>query len=120
MRLALRGLVAKKILSECSTPFGIYEVGTDTFPQRHEIYTCAQRLSASMRLAPQTATAQATRPVSAQRLSASMRLARNNSRQVDYRQVQCSTPFGIYEVGTRLVVAIFYHACQVLNAFRHL
>ncbi len=60
----------------CSTPFGIYEVGTTSRTVRLCDHQGAQRLSASMRLAPQA-----------------------GALGLDMAQM-CSTPFGIYEVGT--------------------
>ncbi len=128
MRLAHSAMYQILNTGRCSTPFGIYEVGTDLSNIQPTAATGAQRLSASMRLAPGT---QATgtsaslgcstpfgiyevgtsNPLSpmidsrgAQRLSASMRLARTAD---EFWQclVACSTPFGIYEVGTLVVAA---------------
>ena len=120
MRLAQRGEpVVGHCEFSCSTPFGIYEVGT--YPALHcsSTFTCAQRLSASMRLAQD----------------------RNHGA---LGSGMCSTPFGIYEVGTTapFATAHFLYSCaqrlsasmrlarssqlrpstfnNVLNAFRHL
>ena len=83
------------VLGKCSTPFGIYEVGTrQTTKQRLDAMR-AQRLSASMRLALEYLSSPMFRKECAQRLSASMRLAHSSGTMT-----------------TRMI--------GVLNAFRHL
>ncbi len=82
----------------CSTPFGIYEVGTVLLVCSGVNSPRAQRLSASMRLARLPLKPKRKRK-SAQRLSASMRLAPDQSLS-PLIGCKCSTPFGIYEVGT--------------------
>ncbi len=64
--------LALEISDLCSTPFGIYEVGTDTL------------------------------------------------RTLEGMRAECSTPFGIYEVGTRVALLARTVRIKVLNAFRHL
>ena len=87
------------ISGTCSTPFGITEVGTHSFPSspasrgvlnafrhhrgRHTVY----RKRIPLR-------------VCAQRLSASQRSARYPRSTSPRHQAACSTPFGITEVGT--------------------
>ena len=62
-------------LNGCSTPFGIYEVGTRPRPMTVISTPSAQRLSASMRLAMLAPVSHPLHRLGAQRLSASMRLA---------------------------------------------
>ncbi len=69
---------------ECSTPFGIYEVGTSPHIHRSTNISCAQRLSASMRLARLEGLCLMLIPFGAQRLSASMRLARPPLQTLDF------------------------------------
>ena len=112
-------------------------------PPSAKPFACAQRLSASQRSAPsRRATTFAGWP-SAQRLSASQRSARSRPRSIRPRREgaqrlsasqrsaprrkhrtdmssECSTPFGITEVGTPLARKRPVHQRRgVLNAFRH-
>ncbi len=84
----------------CSTPFGIYEVGTSSTTWLAKlIFKCSTPFG--IYEVGTTRTEQnATLASSAQRLSASMRLARQRATSSPVASVKCSTPFGIYEVGT--------------------
>ena len=126
----------------CSTPFGITEVGTTARPTATPTGPrSAQRLSASRRSAHRGRTPTRTRRSSAQRLSASRRSApprasgscsgsnllnafrhHGGRHEPVIRLVRgyelCSTPFGITEVGTR-VGPLHARVHELLNAFRH-
>ncbi len=80
----------------------------------------AQRLSASMRLARIKTRPPVIVAEGAQRLSASMRLAQRSAFAIAKYHELCSTPFGIYEVGTVKDTGEPAESDQVLNAFRHL
>ncbi len=109
----------------CSTPFGITEVGTPVVERRAVLPLSAQRLSASQRWAQHLPTRKfrGTRVLNAfrhhrgghcvteryrvrcrscaQRLSASQRWALGDQVILSQFMPECSTPFGITEVGTR-------------------
>ena len=85
--------------SECSTPFGITEVGTRLGPvDACRVVRCSTPFGITEVARRTTAVA---RPADrcAQRLSASQRWARRCSRRAVAAVDVCSTPFGITEVG---------------------
>ena len=85
---------------ECSTPFGITEVGMPRCGGRADCRSrSAQRLSASQRWAYRQRSPTAARRCGAQRLSASQRWACVQLSAPDQAACRCSTPFGITEVG---------------------
>ena len=85
--------------ARCSTPFGITEVGMRCYGVMVPADQSAQRLSASQRWASDAAGHCAgASSYSAQRLSASQRWAYHGTRQT-LTKTECSTPFGITEVG---------------------
>ncbi len=126
----------------CSTPFGIYEVGTYRRMWITLSAGSAQRLSASMRLArwykdPQEVARMCSTPFGIYEVGTHRETIKHAIGQ------KCSTPFGIYEVGTaifrklendqkraqrlsasmRLAPAypgVPTSRTSVLNAFRHL
>ena len=91
--------VPPTLIPHCSTPFGITEVGTRAHRATPPLEHAAQRLSASRRSAPRRSPPSATPRSSAQRLSASRRSAPKRL-AVGGKTYDCSTPFGITEVGT--------------------
>ena len=134
-----------KKIHGCSTPFGIREVGTRPGIVRTSVKSRgAQRLSASERWALKIYVRMNLLKFSAQRLSASERwarsvpvtlagLVRECSTPFGIREVgtweqdsyeggdryRCSTPFGIREVGTVSATSFPCTHPHVLNAFRH-
>ena len=126
----------------CSTPFGITEVGTRRLRAKTSGCPRAQRLSASQRSAHGTGRTASKARRCAQRLSASQRSALPDDLPGFTFPGECSTPFGITEVGTLAMNEAGYSAeeCStpfgitevgtrprhdqsqglvVLNAFRH-
>ena len=106
---------------ECSTPFGITEVGTTRSLMRGR---CRVGCSTPFGITEVGTIARTTlEPVAgpcAQRLSASQRSARRAViRRYGLDAIMCSTPFGITEVGTSLHVGMPSRRIRVLNAFRH-
>ena len=81
---------------ECSTPFGITEVGTIVMRFTHLMYPlkCSTPFGIT-----EVGTRQIRQPLT------------------DWEK--CSTPFGITEVGTRSTIAGIAVFAGVLNAFRH-
>ncbi len=105
----------------CSTPFGIYEVGTARIlPTQLTLASGAQRLSASMRLARQTrrvlkkVTRECSTPFGIYEVGTILSITPVKPSGL------CSTPFGIYEVGTTTASRTTLTKGKVLNAFRHL
>ncbi len=131
-------------LNECSTPFGIYEVGTRARPTGLASHMSAQRLSASMRLARSSLSTNArwlamcSTPFGIYEVGTISTLDRCSfsilcSTPFGIYEVgttavsfgipsknMCSTPFGIYEVGTLQTLVQLELVTYVLNAFRHL
>jgi len=101
----------------CSTPFGITEVGGTCSSSYQRWVSSAQRLSASQRWAGGHPFSGPLPYSGAQRLSASQRWAARRFAPC-LTASECSTPFGITEVG-----GCSSHQPepiqQVLNAFRH-
>jgi len=89
----------------CSTPFGITEVGMNFRPRIPWARQGAQRLSASQRWASAFLRDSVDYSDRAQRLSASQRWALADTATSCCDDSECSTPFGITEVGIAATAA---------------
>ena len=100
-RSAPVALLGPTLHLECSTPFGITEVGTRNPPPMPLLATCAQRLSASQRSALGPAGGSFAWPavLNAFRHHRGRHTVTNAGFPT---AMTCSTPFGITEVGTLL------------------
>ncbi len=100
MRLALLSRATPRRVKECSTPFGIYEVGTSQESSPNDSVTSCSTPFGIYEVGTRSSDSFSSIALSAQRLSASMRLARFQRSPSVHLVPMCSTPFGIYEVGT--------------------
>ena len=102
--IGIHGALSSSSRVVCSTPFGITEVGIRDRASSTATAACAQRLSASQRWAFADHRLEIVTQLGAQRLSASQRWACPRSNATTCSQSACSTPFGITEVGIHRIV----------------
>ncbi len=116
---ALRALEEDIAQSGCSTPFGISDFGTVSLTVDVELFFSAQRLSASLTSAHQKARRCPRLIARAQRLSASLTSALGLGHS-DVEGAVCSTPFGISDFGTALVVRDCAIGTSITSVHEHL